>query len=30
LNIMGMEKDERKKILARVRKDKEIAEFDPD
>ena len=30
LNIMGLEKDERKRILARVRKDKEIAEFDPD
>jgi CPA2 family monovalent cation:H+ antiporter-2 len=30
LNIMGLEKDERKRILARIRKDKEIAEFDPD
>jgi CPA2 family monovalent cation:H+ antiporter-2 len=30
LNIMGLEKDERKRILARIRKDKEITEFDPD
>jgi len=30
LNIIGLEKDERKRILAKVRKDKEIAEFDPD
>ncbi|MFC1995453.1 cation:proton antiporter [Chloroflexota bacterium] len=30
LNIMGLEKNERKQILAKVRKDEEIAEFDPD
>ena len=30
LNIMDLEKEERKRILARIRKDKEIAEFDPD
>ena len=30
LNIMGLEKDERRRILAIVRKDEEIAEFDPD
>ena len=30
LNIMGLEKEERRRILAIVRRDKEIAEFDPD
>jgi len=30
LNIMGLEKDERRRILAIVRKDEEIAEYDPD
>jgi len=30
LNVMGLEKDERKRILAIVRKNKEIAEFNPD
>jgi len=30
LNIMGVERNERRRILAIVRKDKEIAEFDPD
>lgn len=30
LNIMGLEKDERRQILTIVRKDEEIAEFDPD
>ncbi|MFC2066947.1 cation:proton antiporter [Chloroflexota bacterium] len=30
LNVVGLEKDERKRVLAKVRKDKEIAEFDPD
>ncbi len=30
LNVMGLEKDERRRILAIVRKDKEIAEFNPD
>lgn len=29
-NIVGLEKADRKRILALVRKDKEIAEFDPD
>ena len=30
LNIVGLEKDERKLILALVRKDKDIAKFNPD
>jgi len=30
LNVMGLEKDERRRILAIVRKDEEIAEFNPD
>jgi len=30
LNVMGLEKNERKRILAMVRKDKEITEFNPD
>ena len=30
LNIMGLEKGKRRQILATVRKDKEIAEYDPD
>ena len=30
LNIVGLEKDERKRILALVRKDKDIAKFNPD
>jgi len=30
LNIMGLKKDERRQILAIVRKDDEITEFDPD
>jgi CPA2 family monovalent cation:H+ antiporter-2 len=30
LNIMGLEKEERRRILAIIRRDKEIAEFDPD
>jgi CPA2 family monovalent cation:H+ antiporter-2 len=30
LNIVGLEKTDRKRILASVRKDKEIAEFNPD
>ena len=30
LNVVGLEKEERRRILALVRKDKEIAEFDPD
>jgi CPA2 family monovalent cation:H+ antiporter-2 len=30
LNIMGLEKDNRKRILAKIRKDREIVEFDPD
>ncbi|MCK4792881.1 MAG: NAD-binding protein, partial [Desulfobacteraceae bacterium] len=30
LNIMGLEKGERRRILSIVRKDEEIAEFDPD
>ncbi len=30
LNVMGLDKNERKRILAVVRKDKEIAEFNPD
>ncbi len=30
LNIVGMEKEERRRILALVRKDEEIAEFNPD
>jgi len=30
LNVVGLEKDERRRILAKIRKDKEIAEFNPD
>jgi CPA2 family monovalent cation:H+ antiporter-2 len=30
LNIVGLEKEERKRTLAAVRKDEEIPEFDPD
>jgi len=30
LNIIGLEKEERRRILAMVRKDEEIAEFNPD
>jgi CPA2 family monovalent cation:H+ antiporter-2 len=30
LNVMVLEKDERRRILALVRKDKEIARFNPD
>ena len=30
LNVMGLDKDTRRQILALVRKDEEIAEFDPD
>jgi CPA2 family monovalent cation:H+ antiporter-2 len=30
LNVMGLKKDERRQILALIRKDEEIPEFDPD
>ena len=30
LNVVGLEKDERRRILAMIRKDEEIAEFNPD
>jgi hypothetical protein len=30
INIIGLDKEERKRILALIRKDEEIAEFNPD
>ncbi|MFC2001000.1 NAD-binding protein [Chloroflexota bacterium] len=30
LNVVGLEKDERRRVLAKIRRDEEVAEFNPD